>query len=93
MRICVPVPSTPSGSTGVGGTPLRRLAGPLGVIDNAKPNFDVLARKILSELTSAGGIQDEALYVQKTTATRAADPPEIDRLASGAVAVIVGSGD
>lgn len=73
--------------------PPRRLSGNVGVIDNSKPRFDLLARAALRELARTGAKHADELYVAKTTATRAAEPDEIERLADGAVAVIVGSGD
>ena len=69
------------------------LGGRLGVLDNSKPRFGLLARAALAELGSAGIEHDSSLYVRKPIAGRAADEHDIDRLASGAVAVLVGSGD
>ena len=90
MEICVPVPE----ATGQA-APLvaRRAVGALGVIDNSKPKFEALARAVLAELESSGFHHDDSLYVKKPSPTRPALPDEIERLASGAVAVLVGSGD
>lgn len=70
-----------------------RLDGPLGVLDNSKPRFGLLARAAIAELGRAGIEHESSLYVRKPIAGRAADEDDIDRLASGAVAVLVGSGD
>jgi hypothetical protein len=91
MRICVPVPKRAPEAM-LPPQP-RRVNGRVGVIDNSKPRFDLLARSALRELARAGATHPDDFYVTKLTATRAAEPAEIERLAEGAVAVIVGSGD
>ena len=93
MKICVPVARDSERNDGSSGQPIRRLDGHVGIIDNSKPRFDVVARAAIAELAAAGMPHKDSLYVRKATATRAAEPAEIDRLAEGAVAVIVGSGD
>jgi hypothetical protein len=90
MRICVPVPEEQAAA--VSAEPTRR-AGAIGVIDNSKPKFGALAQAVLARLALDGFDHDESLYVKKPGPTRPAEPHEIDRLASGAVAVLVGSGD
>ncbi len=92
IEIVVPAPS----STAAGADHAFRrgpLDGPLGVLDNSKPRFGLLARAALAELGRAGIEHESSLYVRKPIAGRAADEHDIDRLASGAVAVLVGSGD
>lgn len=77
-------------------TPGRRAArldGPLGVLDNSKPRFGLLARAAIAELGRAGIEHESSLYVRKPIAGQPADEDDLDRLASGAVAVLVGSGD
>lgn len=71
----------------------RRLKGRLGVLDNAKPRFGLLARAALAELGKAGVEHDSSLYVRKPMAGQPAEAEHIDRLASGAIAALVGSGD
>ena len=56
-------------------------------------NARVLARAAVAEMTPAGSSTDDALYTRKPTATRGAAEEIVDRLAAGAVAVLVGSGD
>jgi hypothetical protein len=91
LEIVVPAPAgTAAGAQAVRHGPLD---GPLGVLDNSKPRFGLLARAALAELGRAGIQHDSSLYVRKPIAGRAADGHDIDRLASGAVAVLVGSGD
>jgi hypothetical protein len=90
MEICVPVPEA---DTLAGPTAARRVVGAIGVIDNSKPKFEALARAVLAELETSGFHHEDLLYVKKPSPTRPALPDEIDRLASGAVAVLVGSGD
>jgi hypothetical protein len=92
IEIVVPAPPV---SVGGGEQALRRgpLDGPLGVLDNSKPGFGLLARAAIAELGRAGIQHESSLYVRKPIAGRAADGDDIDRLASGAVAVLVGSGD
>ena len=92
MRICVPVP--PRAEAAAEASPLRRLGSPVGVIDNSKPRFDVLARAILEELARAAGVEHaEELYVRKPSPTRPAEADEIALLAREAQAVLIGSGD
>ncbi|HKP16880.1 MAG TPA: hypothetical protein VJT84_00285 [Gaiellaceae bacterium] len=94
MRICIPVHETPEvPKGGRRKQPRRTLAGAIGVIDNSKPGFDVLARAVLDDLAGATDATDAALYARKATATRGASDDVIDRLSAGAVAVLVGSGD
>ncbi len=90
MKIYVPVPLDENGSVA---PERRRVVGALGVIDNSKPKFEALARAVIAELEGAGFSHDDSLYVKKPSPTRPADPADYDRLASGAVAVLVGSGD
>ena len=90
MRICVPVPEQHEMLAADGP---RRTVGRLGVIDNSKPKFEALARAVLAELEHAGFEHDPSLYVKKPSPTRPAELVDVDRLASGAVAVLVGSGD
>ena len=90
MRICIPVPDV---TNEAGRVAARRRVGALGVIDNSKPKFEALARAVLAELEESGFHHDDSLYVKKPSPTRPALPEEIERLASGAVAVLVGSGD
>ncbi len=90
MEICVPVPEA---ADQAGPLVAQRTVGALGVIDNSKPKFEALARAVLAELESSGFHHDDSLYVKKPSPTRPALPDEIERLASGAVAVLVGSGD
>jgi hypothetical protein len=90
MEICVPVPEV---ATHAAPASAARAVGALGVIDNSKPKFEALARAVLAELEDSGFHHDDSLYVKKPSPTRPALPEEIDRLASGAVAVLVGSGD
>lgn len=89
MRIFVPVadagpPARPST------TPRQ---GAIGVIDNSKPRFDVLARSALAELKTNGFTHDDSDYVRKSSPTRPAALGEIERLSNGTVAVLIGSGD
>jgi hypothetical protein len=90
MRVCVPVPEQQAVASS--GGPDRR-AGAIGVIDNSKPKFAALAQAVLVRLERDGFTHDESLYVKKPSPTRPAEPGEIDRLSSGAVVVLVGSGD
>jgi hypothetical protein len=90
MEICVPVPDD---TAQAGPAAVRRAVGSLGVIDNSKPKFEALARAVLAELETSGFHHEDSLYVKKPSPTRPALPDEIERLASGAVAVLVGSGD
>ena len=90
MEICVPVPEV---AAQAGPLVAQRAVGALGVIDNSKPKFEALARAVLAELEGSGFHHDDSLYVKKPSPTRPALPDEIERLASGAVAVLVGSGD
>ena len=90
MRICIPVPDV---TNEAGRAAARRTVGALGVIDNSKPKFEALARAVLAELEASGFHHHDSLYVKKPSPTRPALPEEIERLASGAVAVLVGSGD
>jgi hypothetical protein len=72
VRICVPVPPEPS--AGVPPRAARRLVGAVGVIDNSKPRFDVLARAALRELERAAGLEHrDELYVRKPSPTRPAE--------------------
>jgi hypothetical protein len=94
MRICIPVPPEAKDvATSVGLPIARTLGGSIGVIDNSKPGFSVVARAVIRELERSGTDHRDSLYIVKPTATRAADMAGIDRLAAGAVAVLVGSGD
>src|SRR2546425_12129884 len=94
LKICIPVPDALSAPPGRRGADwVRTLAGAVGVIDNSKPGFEALARAAVAEMTSAGSSTDDALYTRKPTATRGAAEEIVDRLAAGAVAVLVGSGD
>jgi hypothetical protein len=92
IEIVVPVPASAAGGAvrTAGGGPLD---GALGVLDNSKPGFGDIARAALLELSRAGVMTDDSLYVRKPIAGRAAGTDDYDRLASGAVAVLVGSGD
>jgi hypothetical protein len=91
MRIHVPVPeeSAPQPS----GSGERRTRGAIGVIDNSKPRFDVVASSALEALTELGFTHSDAHYVRKPSPTRPAEPGEIERLSEGTVAVLIGSGD
>ena len=93
MRICIPVPPVPNEVASAGLVPVPTLRGSIGVIDNSKPGFSVLAHAVIHELERFGTEHRDSLYIVKPTATRAAGMEEIDRLAAGAVAVLVGSGD
>jgi hypothetical protein len=90
MKICVPVPDADFEARQAAA---RRAGGAIGVIDNSKPKFEALARAVLAELSGSGFHHDDTLYVKKPSPTRPALPDEIERLTSGAVAVLVGSGD
>jgi hypothetical protein len=92
IEIVVPAPPR---SADLPGTAARAagLSGRFGVLDNSKPRFGLLARAAGAELGRAGIEHDSSLYVRKPIAGRAAEEHEIDRLASGAVAVLIGSGD
>ena len=91
IEIVVPVPA--SAAEGAGRAAAGPLDGALGVLDNSKPGFGDIARAALAELRRAGVETDESIYVRKPIAGRAAEDDDYDRLASGAVAVLVGSGD
>lgn len=94
MRICVPVPAeSTSGAIASGESRPRPGVGPLGVIDNSKPRFDVLARAALGELGRRGFTTAETGYVRKPSPTRPAASSEIERLGKATVAVLIGSGD
>jgi hypothetical protein len=71
----------------------RRAVGAIGVIDNSKPKFEALVRAVLADLSSSGFHHEDVLYIKKPSPTRPALADEIERLSSGAVAVLVGSGD
>jgi hypothetical protein len=92
IEILVPAPSRSSQRAAADGRDAE-LDGRFGVLDNSKPRFGLLARAAVAELGRAGIEHDSSLYVRKPIAGRAADEHDIDRLASGAVAVLVGSGD
>ena len=92
IEILVPAPPRSSQRAAAGGRDAG-LDGRFGVLDNSKPRFGLLARAAVAELGRAGIEHDSSLYVRKPIAGRAADEHDIDRLASGAVAVLVGSGD
>jgi hypothetical protein len=91
MWINVPVPEEKEAGPQVPAA-LRGL-GVVGVIDNSKPRFDVLVGAALEELTGRGFSHSDDVYIRKPSPTRPAEAGEIDRLAAGTVAVIVGSGD
>jgi hypothetical protein len=91
IEIVVPVSATDQRSAP--GQRSTRLSGRFGVLDNSKPRFGLLARAAMAELGRAGIEHDSSLYVRKAIAGKAADEDDLDRLASGAVAVLVGSGD
>ncbi|HVW88056.1 MAG TPA: hypothetical protein VHC01_01195 [Gaiellaceae bacterium] len=91
IEIVVPAPDRHD-SAGVA-TPRAAFDGRLGVLDNSKPRFGLLARAAIARLGEAGIEHDSSLYVRKPIAGQPADPADLDRLASGAVAVLVGSGD
>ena len=92
MRIHVPVPED---RRDAGAAPAQRPAqhGLIGVIDNSKPRFDVVARSALETLGALGFTHSEDVYVRKPSPTRPAEPGELDRLGNGTVAVLIGSGD
>ena len=92
IEILVPAPPRSSQHAAADGRDAK-LDGRFGVLDNSKPRFGLLARAAVAELGRAGIEHDSSLYVRKPIAGRAADEHDIDRLASGAVAVLVGSGD
>lgn len=91
MQIVLPTPARldPVES----GLPHPAFGGRLGVLDNSKPRFGLLARATIVELGRAGIEHDSSLYVRKPIAGAPADADQLDHLASGAVAVLVGSGD
>jgi hypothetical protein len=91
IEIVIPAPER-RGEASVS-TPRAAFTGRLGVLDNSKPRFGLLARAALAELGAAGIEHDSGLYVRKPIAGQPASPDDLDRLASGAVAVLVGSGD
>jgi hypothetical protein len=92
MRICVPVPPEPDTAERPRATP--GLVGAVGVIDNSKPRFDLLARSALEELARSTALEHrEELYIRKPSPTRPAEADEIDRLAKEAKVVLIGSGD
>lgn len=92
MRVYVPVPEEEREPQSPRAAASREL-GLVGVIDNSKPRFDVLAAAALEQLTERGFTHTDELYVRKPSPTRPAETGEIDRLSAGTVAVIVGSGD
>ncbi len=93
MRICVPVPDgAPSTEAPVAGGRTQRT-GAIGVIDNSKPRFDVLAGAAVTALGEMGFTHRHTDYVRKPSPTRPATDGEIERLGNGTAAVIIGSGD
>jgi hypothetical protein len=93
VRICVPVPEDAVAAAAPGDALPRTATGALGVIDNSKPRFDVLARAAVAELERRGFTAGDEHYVRKPSPTRPATAGEIERLANGTVAVLIGSGD
>lgn len=91
IEIVVPVPERRADTSH--STSRAAFTGRLGVLDNSKPRFGLLARAALAELGEAGIEHDSSLYVRKPIAGQPASLGDLDRLASGAVAVLVGSGD
>jgi hypothetical protein len=92
MRIHVPVPED---RREAGAAPGQRTGrrGLIGVIDNSKPRFEVVARSALETLAARGFSHTDEVYVRKPSPTRPAEAGELDRLANGTVAVLIGSGD
>lgn len=64
----------------------------IGIIDNTKPNMDVLSRSIVSTLQEQHGVA-KLEYHRKRTATGPADSKVYDDMARLAHLVITGSGD
>jgi len=92
MRICAPVPSQLDGSHERSGN-RRLLSGEIAVLDNSKPGFAVLAEGVLERLVASDAARRRGAYLTKSNPTRPADESDYDRLANGAVAVLVGAGD
>lgn len=83
----------PEDATGITHTPLAGLAGKVvGFIDNAKPNFGVLAED-LGELLVAKYGAARVVKHRKPSASVPAKPEMIDSLAAECDVVITGSGD
>jgi hypothetical protein len=72
---------------------LAGLAGKVvGFIDNAKPNFDLLAQDLAELLTSKYGVARVVTH-RKSSASVPAKPEVIDELSKECDVVITGSGD
>lgn len=93
MQILVPVPEGASTAEEATGRDHTRRMGAVGVIDNSKPRFDVLAGSAVAELGRLGFTHQDADYVHKPSPTRPATDGEIERLGNGTAAVLIGSGD
>ena len=83
----------PEDAPGTARAALAGLAGKVvGFIDNAKPNFGVLAGDLGELLKSKYGVK-QVITRRKRSASVPANPEVIDELASVCDVVITGSGD
>lgn len=64
----------------------------VGFIDNSKPNFSLLADDLERLLRAEHGVSAVVRH-RKPNASIGADPDVLDRMASGCMVVISGSGD
>jgi hypothetical protein len=86
-------PARPTSEEKRGASPLSSLAGKVvGFIDNAKPNFGLLAEDIGALLESKLGVARVVKH-RKPSASVPARPEVIEALASECDVVITGSGD
>lgn len=96
MQVLDPVGSSPVTSTGDGAWRVDLRGQTLGVLWNGKPNADNLFRILARRLTETYGVA-EVKWADKGSEARGpafpADEDMLDRLSSGAIAVLTGSGD
>jgi hypothetical protein len=91
MEILDPVPAVPTGAPSALAPRPRDLRGKrVGVLDNSKPNADVLLGRVADLLVERAGVAEVRRWRKPGASTPAADH---DALAAGADVFLTGSAD